>query len=66
MQTRHLVVGSLLLVSAAGAARLVAQDAQGPQDEIRMSTMRPVVRGRTQAAASMKPNLQSALKGWIG
>jgi gamma-glutamyltranspeptidase/glutathione hydrolase len=60
MQTRHLVVGSLLLVSAAGAARLVAQDAQGPQDEIRMSTMRPVVRGRTQAAASMKPEATQA------
>jgi gamma-glutamyltranspeptidase/glutathione hydrolase len=60
MQTRHFVVGGLLLVSAAGAARLVAQDAQGPQDEIRMSTMRPVVRGRTQAAASMKPEATQA------
>jgi gamma-glutamyltranspeptidase / glutathione hydrolase len=60
MRTRHVVVGGLLLVSAAGAARLVAQDAQGPQDEIRMSTMRPVVRGRTQAAASMKPEATQA------
>jgi gamma-glutamyltranspeptidase/glutathione hydrolase len=60
MHTRHFVVGGLLLVSAAGAARLVAQDAQGPQDEIRMSTMRPVVRGRTQAAASMKPEATQA------
>jgi len=57
MQTRHFVVGGLLFVSAAG---LVAQDAQGPQDEIRMSTMRPVVRGRTQAAASMKPEATQA------
>ena len=57
MQTRHFVVGGLLLVSAAG---LVAQDAQGPQDVIRMSTMRPVVRGRTQAAASMKPEATQA------
>jgi gamma-glutamyltranspeptidase / glutathione hydrolase len=60
MRTRHVVVGGLLFVSAAGAARLVAQDAQGPQDEIRMSTMRPVVRGRTQAAASMKPEATQA------
>jgi gamma-glutamyltranspeptidase/glutathione hydrolase len=60
MHTRHFVVGGLLLVSAAGAARLIAQDAQGPQDEIRMSTMRPVVRGRTQAAASMKPEATQA------
>jgi gamma-glutamyltranspeptidase / glutathione hydrolase len=60
MRTRHVVVGGLLVVSAAGAARLVAQDAQGPQDEIRMSTMRPVVRGRTQAAASMKPEATQA------
>jgi gamma-glutamyltranspeptidase / glutathione hydrolase len=57
MQRRHFVVGGLLLVSAAG---LVAQDAQGPQDVIRMSTMRPVVRGRTQAAASMKPEATQA------
>jgi gamma-glutamyltranspeptidase / glutathione hydrolase len=60
MRMRHVVVGGLLVVSAAGAARLVAQDAQGPQDEIRMSTMRPVVRGRTQAAASMKPEATQA------
>jgi gamma-glutamyltranspeptidase/glutathione hydrolase len=60
MRTRYVVVGGLLVVSAAGAARLVAQDAQGPQDEIRMSTMRPVVRGRTQAAASMKPEATQA------
>jgi gamma-glutamyltranspeptidase / glutathione hydrolase len=60
MRTRHVVVAGLLLVSVAGLAKLVAQDAQGPQDEIRMSTMRPVVRGRTQAAASMKPEATQA------
>jgi gamma-glutamyltranspeptidase / glutathione hydrolase len=60
MRTRYFVVGGLLLVSAAGAARLVAQDAQGPQDEIRMTTMRPVVRGRTHAMASMKPEATQA------
>jgi len=60
MRTRHVVVAGLLLASVAGLAKLVAQDAQGPQDEIRMSTMRPVVRGRTQAAASMKPEATQA------
>ena len=60
MRMRHVVVGGLLLVSAAGAAQLVAQDTQGPQDEIRMSTMRPVIRGRTHAMASMKPEATQA------
>src|SRR5262245_20774296 len=61
MRTRHFVVGGLLLASAAGAARLVeGQDAQGPQDEIRMTTMRPVIRGRTHAMASMKPEATQA------
>ena len=60
MRMRHVVVGGLLLVSAAGAARLVAQDTQGPQDDIRMSTMRPVIRGRTHAMASMKPEATQA------
>src|SRR5262245_21135636 len=60
MRTRHFVVGGLLLASAAGAARLVAQDAQGPQDEIRTTTMRPVIRGRTHAMASMKPEATQA------
>ena len=58
MRTRHFALGGLLLVSVAGAAaRLLAQD---PADEIRTSTMRPVIRGRTQAAASMKPEATRA------
>src|SRR5262245_12123415 len=57
MQTRAFVVVGLLMVSSAGASRLVAQD---PQDEIRSSTMRPVIRGRTHAAASMKPEATQA------
>src|SRR5262245_38034376 len=60
MRTRHVVVGGLLLIAAAGAAQLIAQDNQGPQDEIRRSTMRPVVRGKTQAAASMKAEATQA------
>ena len=59
MRTRHLVIGGLLLVSVVGGPRLVAHpstvargalsnvEGQDPQDEIRSSTMRPVVRGRT-------------------
>src|SRR5262245_58873946 len=57
MQTRAFVVVGLLMVSAVGASRLVAQD---PQDEIRSSTMRPVIRGRMHAAASMKPEATQA------
>ena len=34
--------------------------AQDPSDEIRTGTMRPVIRGRTHAAASMKPEATRA------
>ena len=60
MRTRHLVVGGLLLVSTLGTAPVaghtsgVSRDAQDPADEIHIATMRPVIRGRTHAAASMK------------
>lgn len=60
MRTRRLVVGGLLLVSTLGTARVtghasgVSRDAQDPADEIHLATMRPVIRGRTHAAASMK------------
>jgi gamma-glutamyltranspeptidase / glutathione hydrolase len=57
MRSRHFVVGGLLLVGFAGPARLVAQD---PADEIHLNTMRPVIRGRTHAAASMKPEATRA------
>jgi gamma-glutamyltranspeptidase/glutathione hydrolase len=50
-------VGSLLLAATFGPARLLAQD---PADEIRINTMRPVIRGRTHAAASMKPEATRA------
>src|SRR5438876_7486192 len=57
MRTHHLVVGGLLVAGGFGAARIGAQD---PADEIRIATMRPVIRGRTQAAASMKPEATRA------
>jgi gamma-glutamyltranspeptidase/glutathione hydrolase len=57
MRSRHVVLGGVLLVGLVGSARLVAQD---PVDEIRLNTMRPVIRGRTQAAASMKPEATRA------
>ena len=57
MRSRHFVVGGLLLVGVFGSARLVAQD---PADEIHLNTMRPVIRGRTHAAASMKPEATRA------
>src|SRR5438552_18916112 len=57
MRTRHFVLGGLLLVGVFSTARIGAQD---PADEIRINTMRPVIRGRTQAAASMKPEATRA------
>jgi gamma-glutamyltranspeptidase/glutathione hydrolase len=57
MRTRLLVVGGLLLLGVSGTAYLRAQD---PSDEIRTGTMRPVIRGRTHAAASMKPEATRA------
>src|SRR5882672_7886830 len=57
MRTRQLAVGGLLLVGVFGTAGIGAQD---PADEIRIATMRPVIRGRTQAAASMKPEATRA------
>jgi gamma-glutamyltranspeptidase/glutathione hydrolase len=57
MRSRHVALGGLLLAGLFGSGRLVAQD---PPDEIRVNTMRPVIRGRTQAAASMKPEATRA------
>src|SRR6476620_10177721 len=56
MRTHYVLRGVLLLLGVLGTAHLSGQE----QDEIRMSTMRPVVRGRTQAAASMKPEATQA------
>ncbi|PYQ96017.1 MAG: gamma-glutamyltransferase [Acidobacteria bacterium] len=50
MRMRRFVFGGILVL-VCGTVYLSAQD---PSDEVRISTMRPVVRGRTQAAASMK------------
>jgi gamma-glutamyltranspeptidase/glutathione hydrolase len=56
MRIRHAVLGAILLLSF-GTPQARAQD---PQDEIRTGMMRPVIRGRTQAAASMKPEATQA------
>ena len=57
MRTRHFVYGGLLLLGVCGTAYLRAQD---PSDEVRTTTMRPVIRGRPHAAASMKPEATRA------
>jgi gamma-glutamyltranspeptidase / glutathione hydrolase len=57
MRKRHALVGGLLLLGMVGAAYVRAQD---PSDEMRTNTMRPVVRGRIHAAASMKPEASRA------
>src|SRR5437870_9360814 len=57
MRMRHALVGGLVLLGVAAAANLRGQD---PSDEIRTNTMRPVVRGRVHAAASMKPEASRA------
>ena len=69
MRTRYLVFGGLLLLGVCGTVYLRAQpptvarnsvDGQDPSDEPRTATMRPVIRGQTQAAASMKPEATEA------
>jgi len=67
MRRRHLIVGLLLvgILAAVSQSRVVhatrpAIAAQDPADEIRIATMRPVIRGRTHAAASMKPEATRA------
>src|SRR5947207_14133491 len=57
MRVRHLLFGGVLLLGIVSTSPIHAQD---PQDEIRTGTMRPVIRGRTQAAASMKPEATQA------
>ena len=72
MRTRHVIFGGLLLLGVCGTVYLRAQpstvargalgnvEAQDPSDSMRTATMRPVIRGRTQAAASMKPEATRA------
>src|SRR5436305_1055230 len=57
MRTQHVLRGVLLLVGVFGTTHLTAQD---PADDVHIATMRPVIRGRTQAAASMKPEATGA------
>ena len=57
MRSRHAVLAGVLLLGILGTPGLNAQD---PQDEIHVNTMRPVIRGAAQAAASMKPEATQA------
>ena len=59
MRNRRAIVGGLglLLLGASSTAYLGAQN---PADDIRIATMRPVIRGRTMAAAAMKPEATQA------
>src|SRR5438093_4923315 len=57
MRTRRFVFGGILVLGVCGTVYLSAQD---PSDEVRISTMRPVVRGQSAAAASMKPEATRA------
>src|SRR6266704_1687695 len=57
MRMRQFVFGGILILGVCGTVYLSAQD---PADEVRIATMRPVIRGRTQAAASMKPEATRA------
>jgi gamma-glutamyltranspeptidase / glutathione hydrolase len=54
---RRALTGVLLVLAITATARIAGQDL--PED-IRTGTMRPVVRGRTNAAASMKPEATQA------
>jgi gamma-glutamyltranspeptidase/glutathione hydrolase len=57
MRIPHAAIVGGLLVGALVSSRAGAQE---PSDEVRTGTMRPVIRGRTQAAASMKPEATRA------
>jgi len=54
---RRCAVSGVLLLALVHTSGMRAQD---PQDEIRVNLMRPVIRGKTQAAASMKPEATQA------
>jgi gamma-glutamyltranspeptidase/glutathione hydrolase len=57
MRKRRALAGGLMLFGIVGTTHVWAQD---PSDDIRINTMRPVIRGRTMAAASMKPEATQA------
>ena len=57
MHVRRALTGAFLLLGILGTAQIGAQD---PADEVQTGTMRPVIRGRTMAAASMKPEATQA------
>jgi gamma-glutamyltranspeptidase/glutathione hydrolase len=71
MRKRHAVIGGVIIgsfvtaylgahasITAGNASSAVGR--QEPSDEVRTNTMRPVVRGRSMAAASMKPEATQA------
>ncbi len=57
MRMRRVLVGGFFILSILTSASIGAQD---PSDEVRTGTMRPVIRGRMHAAASMKPEATRA------
>ena len=57
MRTRLVIVSGLILLCLADVAYVSAQD---PSDAAPTRTMRPVIRGRTHAVASMKPEATRA------
>src|ERR1041385_4825117 len=72
MRVRHLLFGGVLIfgivathdisahASTAARGALSEVEGQEPQAKIRVNTMGPVIRGRTEAAASMKPEATQA------
>src|SRR5438046_6485393 len=60
MRTSHTAIVGGLLLGVLATAHFGNVEGQEPSDEVRTGTMRPVIRGRTQAAASMKPEATRA------
>ena len=60
MRTRYTIVGGLILLGLAGTGDVTGVRAQEPSEAAPTATMRPVIRGRTHAVASMKPEATRA------